>query len=157
MGLIWTKKLSVGNVFIDSEHRNLISMARDVRHEARRGDAASLLQAINMLEGWLRIHFANEERIAQTIGLSFDRHRVGQQYLLKEFQRMRNELTSRNAPWSGNAAERFSRHLKNWIIDVHILKLDMRMKPALQAHGYGFLPGCKNHLARPGKEWGHAL
>lgn len=147
MGLVWTKKLSVGNAVIDSEHRNLISMARDVRHEIHSGDSASRLQAVDMLGGWLRIHFANEEKIAQAIGFPFDRHRVRQQYLLKEFQRMRNELASRHGPWSDGAIKYFSRYLKNWVIDVHIVELDMRMKPALQAHDYDFLPGCEDGSA----------
>ncbi|MBI2287131.1 MAG: hemerythrin family protein [Nitrosomonadales bacterium] len=148
MQLIWTRKLSVGNAVIDSEHRNLISMARDVMHEIRNGDAASLLQAVDLLESWLHIHFANEERIARAVGFDFDRHDVGQQYLLKEFQRIRNELTAKNVLWSGGATKYFSRHLKNWLIDEHIIRLDMRMKPALQSFGYGFLPAGENSAAR---------
>lgn len=146
MGLVWTRRLSVGNAVIDSEHRNLISMTRDVRCEIRWGDAVSILQAIDLLESWLRIHFANEEKIAQAIRFPFDRHRKAQQRLLKEFQKMRKELAAKNAPWSDGAIKYFSRHMKNWIIDTHIVGWDMRMKSALQTHGYDFLPGCEDSV-----------
>lgn len=147
MGLVWTKRLSVGNAVIDSEHRNLISMTRDVRHEIRWGDAVSVLRAFDMLESWLRVHFANEEKIAQAIRFPFDNHRSAQRRLLKEFRQMRKDLAAANVPWSNGAIKYFSRHMKNWIIDMHIVEWDMRMKPALQPLGYGFLPGGEDNAA----------
>lgn len=147
MGLIWTRRLSVGNAVIDSEHRNLISMARDVRHEIRWGDTASILQAFDLLESWLHTHFANEEKIAQAIRLPFDRHRNAQRHLLKKLRQMRKELSAGYAPWPDSAIRHFSRHMKNWIIDTHIAEWGMRMKPALLTHDYGFLPGCEDTAA----------
>ena len=141
MELVWTNKLSVGNAIIDCEHRNLISMVRDVAHEIRARDIAALLQTFGLLENWLHAHFANEEKIALATEYPFEQHKVAQQYLLKEFRYMRAELVSKNGLWSDGAIKHFSRSLKNWMIDEHILKLDMRMKPALQAYGYDFLPG----------------
>ena len=140
MGLVWTNKLSVGNAIIDCEHRNLISMARDVRREISTRDIPAMLEAFRLLENWLRTHFANEEIFAQAIKFPFDQHRLAQQCSLKELQHIRDELVTKDGTWPDDAIKHFSRALKIWMIDEHILKLDMRMKPALQSHGHNFLP-----------------
>lgn len=142
MGLMWKKELSVGNAFIDAEHRNLIGMFNDVRHGIKTRNCSALPQAFGMVERWLHTHFANEEKIAQAVGFCFDRHRLAQQHALKELLHLRDELVSKNGIWSDGAANHFVRSLKNWMIDEHILKLDMQMKPALQSYDYHFLPDC---------------
>ncbi|MDO8811734.1 MAG: hypothetical protein Q7J38_06870 [Gallionella sp.] len=57
---------------------------------------------------------------------------------------MRDELVGKGGIWSDSAAEHFTGFLKSWLIDDHIVRLDMLMKPALQAHDYTFWPGWKN-------------
>lgn len=141
MELIWTKKLSVGNAFIDAEHRNLICMVNDVMHEIKARNRSMLPQAFKMLEHWLYAHFANEERIAQAVGFPFDRHKLAQQHALRELRHLRDELVTKDGIWSDGAAKHFTRSLKNWMLDEHILKLDMLMKPVLQNYDYHFLPG----------------
>ena len=141
MELTWTKKLSVGNEVIDSEHRNLISLANDVIHAIGTRNCLALAQAFELLEGWLRTHFANEEKIAQAINFDFSSHKPAKQYLLKELQHMRDELAAKNGMWSDGAVAHFARSLEKWMFDDHFIGLDMPMKPALQAYGYKFWPG----------------
>ena len=141
MKLVWNGELSVGNAIIDAEHRNLICMVNDVMHGIRTRNRAALPQAFRMLEHWLHTHFANEEKIAQAVKFSFEQHKLAQQHALKELQYMRDELVAKNGLWSDSAADHFIRSLKSWVIDEHIIKLDMLMKPMLQIHGYNFLPG----------------
>lgn len=148
MGLIWTKKLSVGNAFIDAEHRNLIGMVNDIRCGIKTGNRSALPRAFKMLEHWLHAHFANEERIAQAIGFCFDQHKLAQQHALKELLHLRDELVAKDGTWSDGAAKHFIRSLKSWMIDEHILKLDMQLKPVLQNYDYQFLPvGEAGHAA----------
>lgn len=140
MGLIWTNKLSVGNAIIDSEHRNLISMVKDVSHGIKARDGSTLSQAFKLLEHWLCVHFVNEEKIAQAVKFPFEQHKLAQQHSLKELQHMRNELAAKDGMWSDGAVNHFNRSLKNWMIDGHIIKLDMLMKPVLQNYDYNFWP-----------------
>lgn len=139
--LTWTKKLSVGNEILDSEHRNLICLVGDVVCAIKARDCPALAQAFELLEDWLFVHYANEERIAQAVNFDFSGHKPAQQYSLQELRLMRDELAARNGTWSDDTVEHFTRSLKKWIIDGHIVNLDMRMKPTLQARCYKFWPG----------------
>ena len=140
MVIKWTKELSVGNEVIDSEHRNLISLTNDVVHAIWARNHLALIQAFEMLENWLQIHFVNEEKIARMAGFDFSNHKPAQQHSLKELRHMRDELIAKNGIWSDGAADHFARYLKKWVIDEHIDGLDMQMKPALQSRPYGFRP-----------------
>lgn len=141
MELAWTNQMSIGNAAIDSDHRNLLNMVDNVVHAIRRRESSALSQAFKTLEEWLCTHFANEEKIARAIDLPFDQHKRAQQYSLKELQNLRDELAAKEGSWSEIASEHYANFLNNWIIDEHIAKLDMPMKPALQKYPYDFMPG----------------
>lgn len=142
MELVWTNELSVGNANIDEEHRNLISMINNVKHEIKTRNSSALPQTFKQLENWLYAHFANEEKIAQAINFPFDQHKLAQQHSLRELQHLRDELVAKDGIWSDSAAHHFIRSLKKWMIDEHIINLDMRMKTALQNYAYNFWPDC---------------
>jgi hemerythrin len=138
--LVWEKKLSVGNVIIDAEHRNLISMVNDANRAIETRDSLTLLHELERLENWLHTHFANEEKIAQAVDFPFARLKPAQQYSLNALRYLRDELEAKYGMWSESIAAHFSRSLKHWIIE-HITKVDMPMKTMLQAHDYNFWPG----------------
>ena len=48
--LVWEKKLSVGNVIIDAEHRNLISMVNGANRAIETMDSLTLLHEFEHLE-----------------------------------------------------------------------------------------------------------
>ena len=141
MELVWTEELSVGNAFIDSEHRNLIGMVNDISLGIKNRDGSALPQAFRLLEHWLCTHYVNEEKIARAVKFPFAQHKLAQQHSLKELQYMRNELAAKDGLWSDSAVEHFTCSLKNWLIDGHIVNLDMPMKPVLQNYDYTFWPG----------------
>ena len=151
MGLTWIEQLSVGNAVIDSDHKNLISIVNNVRNAIRSRDSFILSETFVRLEDWLWIHFENEERIARAVNFDFSGHKQEQQYALKELQHLRDELVAKGGIWSDGAVEHFTGFLKSWLIDDHIVRLDMLMKPALQTRDYTFWPGGKddetNHIA----------
>lgn len=138
--ITWTKKLSVGNALIDAEHRNLISMVNDVVHAIRAIDCSALSEELRLLEDWLGVHFANKEKFAQTVSFDFTQHKLAQTHLLKELQYLRDELTAKDGIWPDDAVKYYSNFLKKWVIDDHIIKLDMLMKPSLQTRGYNLMP-----------------
>jgi len=140
IGLVWTNNLSIGNAIVDAEHRNLIAMVNDINLWIKTRDGRALLQAFKLLENWLCVHFVNEEKIAQAIQFPFAQHKLAQQHSLKELQYMREEWVAKNGAWSDGAAKHIARSLKNWMIDEHIVKLNMLMKPMLQNYDYNFWP-----------------
>ena len=143
MELVWAKELSVGNATIDSDHKKLIDMTNHIMHEIRTANSSALAQAFKRLESWLPVHFTNEEKIvlaANLSVLSVGQHKLAHQYSVKELQHIREELVSKDGIWSESAVEHFCHFLENWAIE-HINKMDMQMKPALQALSYDFQPG----------------
>ena len=140
MSLTWSAQLSVGNAVIDSDHEKLICIVNDVRCAIRSRDSFILAKEFVRLEDRLSIHFANEERIARAVDFDFSEHQQEQQYALRELQHLRDELIAKDGLWSDGAVKHFTGFLKHWLIDDHIIRLNMLMRPALQAHGYTFWP-----------------
>lgn len=139
MELVWTKELSVGNASIDSDHKELIDMTNRIMREIELANGGALSQAFKTLENWLPFHFANEEKIVRAVHFPFTQADKAHQYSLMELQHIRGELVSKNGIWSEDAVKHFCLFMQNWALE-HITKMDMQMKPALQAHAYDFQP-----------------
>lgn len=140
MEFVWTKQLSVGNAVIDSDHKNLIAVVNGIERAISAKDHSVISQAFELLEGWLCVHFANEEKIARAVNFNFLQYRQAQQYSLKELQHLRDDLVAKKGIWSESATKHYSNFLRRWMTE-HIVKVDMPMKPMLQAHDYNFWPG----------------
>ncbi len=140
MKLAWTKQLSVGNAVIDSDHKNLIAVVNGIERAIRARDYLVISQAFELLEGWLCIHFANEEKLARTAKFDLAKHKQAQQYSLKELQHFKDELVAKKGIWCESAIEHYAHFLRRWMTE-HITKVDMPMKPMLQALDYIFWPG----------------
>jgi len=138
MNLAWTEQMSVGNAAIDSDHKNLIDIVNDIISAIRARDSVTLPQAFARLEHCLCVHFEIEEKIAQAVNFDFSRYKQEQQYALRELQHLRDELVAKSGVWSDGAVAHFTGFLKNWMIDDHIIRLNMLMKPTLQSHSYDF-------------------
>jgi len=139
MELAWTERFSIGNSLIDSEHKILLDMINDVERAIRTRNSAVLPLALERLENCVKIHFANEEAIAQAVNFPFEHNKLEHQFVQNEFQRMTVELLSGSGLWSESAAEHYSYFLSEWMVQ-HILKEDMLMKPVLQTYPYDFRP-----------------
>lgn len=137
MALTWSKRLSVGNAIIDSEHRNLIVMINNIEQIIKAKDSSALSQEFEQIEHWLSTHFENEEKIASAVDFDFTKNKLEHQSLLKEFHRMRDELNAMNGVWSDKAAKQYFQYLCDWITG-HVIEEDMLMKPVLQTHDYHF-------------------
>lgn len=135
----WTDEMSVGNGAIDSDHKKLIVMVSGVEAMIRARDNFALPEALEQLEYHLLIHFIREEKIAEAVKFPFGKNKAEHQYILREFQNMKNELIAREGIWSNGAAEHYSHFLSDWIKD-HVLNEDMLLKPVLQTYPYDFNP-----------------
>lgn len=142
MELEWTEGLSVGNATIDSEHKNLLKIINDVENAVRARDGSALPQLFELLQNCVKVHFVDEEKIAQAIGFDFALNKEEHQYVQNELRQMRAELLAKNGLWSESAAVHYSYFLGEWMIG-HILQEDMLMKPALQAYPYDFKPDTR--------------
>jgi len=142
MDTAWTNELSIGNAVIDSEHQNLIVMIVRIEAMIKAKDVSSLSHELEQLEHSLCAHFVNEERLAQAVNFPFGKNKQEHISVLKEFQRMKDELLTRKGAWSDDAAKHYSNFLGEWLTS-HIVREDMLMKPELQRRDYKFWPGGK--------------
>jgi hemerythrin-like metal-binding protein len=142
MKLVWTKELSAGNAVIDSDHKNLIAVVNGIERAIRARDYSVISQAFELLEGWLCVHFANEDKIARATKFDFSKHKHAQQYSLRELQYFKDELVAKKGILCEGAIEHYALFLRDWMTE-HITKVDMPMKPMLQALDYKFWPGCR--------------
>lgn len=135
MGTLWTEKMSVGNAMIDSDHKELIAMINGMEYMIKKRDSYALTLAFDHIEHWLRVHFANEEMIAQSVNYPFAKHKREHENVLKTFCFMRNVIAGKNGIWNEDAAEHYSEFLSDWLND-HLLNEDMVMKQILKSYPY---------------------
>ncbi len=139
MELVWTDDLSIGNAMIDADHKMLLDMVNGVVHAIEIGDCSVLSYAFDLLDGKLRTHCAQEENIAQAINFTFTRHKLAEQYILRELNYLKDELLDRNCVCCEDAIKHYSDSLRGLLIG-HITEDDRLMKPVLQSYPYNFNP-----------------
>lgn len=135
----WHPSLSVGNAFLDAEHKKLLSMIDNVEHAIQHQDPSALKETLKVFERAIRIHFANEAQFAATIGHDFAQHQQEHDYVLSELDLMESELIDRDGTWSESASTNYLIFLSSWASE-HIQDDDMQMKTKLQAFPYDFMP-----------------
>lgn len=139
MGLTWAEHLSVGNDLIDSDHKNLIVVVNSVEHAISTRDRVALSETFELLDNYMLIHFKNEEKVAAAIGFDFAQNKFTHVQLMHDMRYMLNKLENTHIAWPDRLVETYSRFLNSWMTD-HIIKTDMKMKPALQSFPYYFKP-----------------
>ncbi len=140
MELTWSKKMSVGNELLDSEHKDIFHLVNEVDRAIRAKDSARFAETLKRLEGVTSKHFRSEARIAQALDYSFEQHHLEHQYILKEMRTVNEQLTAHQGSWSESIAEHYFQFLSSWAID-HIDNDDMKMKALLVTFPYDFKPG----------------
>ncbi|MDH4284643.1 MAG: hypothetical protein OEV35_04930 [Gallionellaceae bacterium] len=132
MPLKWKDEFSVGNSAIDTEHKVLILIAQDISDAIKERKLGLLEKHFTFIEAQIQRHFLTEERLAKAANYDLSDHRRSQQNSLNGILFLRNELIGKKV-WSDQAAEHYSNLLEHLLIDDHIIKTDMKMKPALLA------------------------
>lgn len=84
----------------------------------------------------MRQFFAVEENIAQAVNFDFNEHKLAHQYLLNEFQQIKDKLISNNGTWPnyGNA------HCLMDCLIRHINEDSRPLKIVLDTCSYDFNP-----------------
>jgi hemerythrin len=143
MELTWSMHMSVGNEMIDSEHKMIIDLVNEVESAIKAKDNSLLAQALNILGEAARAHFEHEEKIAQAVDFPFEKHILEHQYILDEFQVIKEKLADNQDNRSESVAEYYYMFLSTWALD-HVMEDDMKMKPLLETYPYDFKPFVQN-------------
>lgn len=137
--MLFTKKLSVGNRALDTEHEKLHGIIRAIGRSIVATDATTLPAAFEQLENCLCTYFAAEEGIAHAVGFDFTQHRMAHQALWEKFQHIKTRLSAPNHTLSEREKKLLVDLMNNYLVQ-HIT-IDCRpLKIVLDTHYYDFTP-----------------
>ncbi|MFZ2162968.1 MAG: hemerythrin family protein [Sideroxyarcus sp.] len=140
MSLVWREQLSVGNDVIDTDHRHLIDIINRVEQSLDARNRKELSAALESLSKYSQEHFAREEKIARAAGFEqVPDLSHSHEALIKQLDEIKTEIGGMGQEWSTAVAEKFTKLLRNWLID-HVIKEDLLMKPVLQKYSPLFDP-----------------
>lgn len=143
MELIWTNDLSVENIALDNAHKEALGIINRITRQIESGDVAALPEAFKLLEESLCAYFADEENIAQTLGIDFIKHGLAHQRMLNKIRRIKDELAAKNGNWSKLEEIRYIDSLKYYLIR-HIREESNPLKTALKTNFYSPNPPSVN-------------
>lgn len=128
----WTEEFSVGNDFIDADHKKLVKMVNDFHEAMEQGRGNDVIgKVLNNLIIYTREHFAREEKEMQRIKYSnFLAHRMEHEKLLKQVTELQNDFNAGKAMMS----IKISKFLRDWLL-THIAQVDKLLAEAIKKAG----------------------
>lgn len=144
MAVFWQPQISVANRLLDAEHKYLFCLINAVEYGLGQPAREGLLaMAQEELETYTREHFADEERLQLKVRYAgYADHKVEHQRILESLEAVKRRVHHSLAGAEGeqtarevlpdDLGEALVGLLRQWIVD-HVLKMDMKMRPALAA------------------------
>jgi hemerythrin-like metal-binding protein len=125
----WKDQLSVGNTFIDSDHRHLIGLLNDVYDAMYASRGPDILGAVlNDLILYTQEHFKREEDIMQAINYAeLSAHKAEHDKLTGEVL----EMQSRFLAGETKIMVDLLKFLFDWLFE-HIVKIDKKLAQAIR-------------------------
>tara|TARA_R110001592_G_scaffold127553_1_gene339380 strand:+ start:4165 stop:5382 length:1218 start_codon:yes stop_codon:yes gene_type:complete len=117
----WNTGYSVGNKYMDDQHKELFIMINEFFQQDNKKDAISLFEN---LSSYIDLHFESEENLLRQINYSFtDKHIKEHDELRHNFNALRKRLDN----YDIDIQHKIGMFLYNWMAK-HILKSDMEYK-----------------------------
>ena len=135
MPIKWDSRLSVGNSYIDIEHKLIISLINALEAVLRHPDEKESLRFfIDQLYLFAEEHFLNEEKLQLKFMFPhYEENKKGHRHLMAELDVVRNiiygfvEKPSTTLKEAKETSDKVNLLMRNWFVD-HIIKSDMKMK-----------------------------
>ena len=134
---VWTDALSVGNDFIDGDHKKLITMVNNFHDAMVQGRGNDVIgKVLSNLVAYTKEHFKREETEMQRVKYaSYLTHKREHDKLIRQVVDLQNDFSSGKAMLTITV----SKFLKEWLIE-HIEKTDKLLAQAIrQADAVGKL------------------
>ncbi|MFU8787484.1 MAG: bacteriohemerythrin [Methylobacter sp.] len=143
MAIKWDSRLSVGNAYIDLEHRLIISLINALEAVLRHPDEKDSLKFfIDQLYEFAGDHFRHEEKLQiKFMYPHYEENKKGHEVLMKELDAIKNiiyrfvEKTDTSPEETSETGKRVSLLIRDWFVD-HIVKSDMKMKGLMDHASY---------------------
>lgn len=135
MPIKWDSRLSVGNIYIDLEHKLIISLINALEAVLRHPDEKDSLKFfIDQLHQSAEEHFLHEERLQIKFMFPYyEENKKGHQRLMTELDDIKNiiycfvEKANTTQQDAKETSEKVNLLMRNWLVE-HIIKSDMKMK-----------------------------
>ncbi|MDD2914031.1 MAG: hypothetical protein PHP70_01800 [Gallionella sp.] len=114
-------------------------MIKEVDRAIAARDFAALTEMVELIEENLCVYFSVEEKIAQALNFDFSQHRLAHQDLLREFQRMKDEITVQNDAVPKSGEKSCIKNLMDCLI-LHVQEDSKPLKILLDTNFYDFKP-----------------
>ncbi len=125
MTIQWRDSLSVGNDFIDEDHKHLLVLINQYEIAVQQKNPGILEDAFNGLVEYAHSHFEREQNLMEAVHFPERRsHAEVHTKLLETMDDFHKNLKTKNSVDIGKV----SKFLHDWIID-HVLNEDMKLKP----------------------------
>jgi hemerythrin len=123
---VWKQEYSIGHFQIDSEHKELISLANKVIHFSNTGeDVKKIRTALKALRDYTIIHFRNEENYMERLGYqAIEQHKECHAELIARM----NEVITTNTSVK-DLVHGLKRLMVVWVIE-HIIHEDLKIVKA---------------------------
>lgn len=124
----WTDEMSVGNRFIDADHRKMIDIVNRLHDAMRARKGNDVLEKVLFdLIVYTKGHFQREEEQMKAIGFAaLEAHRQEHELLLLQVTELRQEYLDGKPNMSIEVAQ----FLRSWLME-HIMASDMALGSAL--------------------------
>ena len=125
----WSDELSVGNQFIDSDHKKLIKLVNDFHDAMVQGRGNEVIgKVLNNLIIYTKEHFQREQDEMQRIKYQQHlAHKLEHDKLIKDVLELQQSFTGGTAMLS----IKVSKFLRDWLL-THILQTDKLLAEALR-------------------------
>ena len=126
---LWSNELSVGNTFIDDDHKKLITMVNNFHDAMEQGKGNEVIgKVLNNLVIYTKAHFKREEAEMQRIKYPrYLAHKQEHDKLISEVAELQSSFSSGKAMLT----MKISKFLRDWLL-THIEKTDKLLAAALQ-------------------------
>lgn len=143
MPIVWRDKMSIGNHFIDMDHRLLICMINMIELAllAPGEEMANIRLALGELENYTEVHFNREEKLQLAISYpQYGDHKHEHQQLVNRLKEIKEQILGVNDPVIlAQKAPQLTELLRDWLLH-HVLQEDMKMKPYLEKYPPNYAP-----------------
>jgi hemerythrin len=129
---VWSDDLSVGNKYIDDDHKKLVKLVNDFHEAMEQGRGNDVIgKVLNNLIIYTKEHFGREESEMQRIKYSrYLAHKLEHDKLIKEVA----ELQSNFANGKAMLSIKVSKFLRDWLLN-HIQQTDRLLAQAILQAG----------------------
>ncbi|MEA2043074.1 MAG: bacteriohemerythrin [Bacteroidota bacterium] len=124
----WTEKFSIGEVSIDKQHKQLISLLNEMFRQDNAPDCSKsfLTKKIQELKDYTKNHFSYEEKYMQEIGYpELEAHIAEHNQFIEKVNQIEKDFTESEKNTNIYFSVQIKNYLRSWLVR-HIIQSDRK-------------------------------